>query len=139
MKSYKTKAVKLTGSDFHEVNRRAQILYKSIKKKTKRRPYIRSAYFKKEKIFLNLFWQHLFDKPNWRDRMRRLKYFPCAIELIRESKFDPESKENPNKRTEILHRFGGVTKENDMFFVQVKEDKRSGQKFLISIFPFGQK
>jgi len=139
MKSYRTKTKKLSGSDFHEVHRRALNLYKEIKKKTKRRPYIRSAYFKKDKIFLELFWQHLFDKPNWRDRTRRLKYFPCAIELIRKSGFEPESKENPNKRTEILHRFGGVTKENDMFFAQIKEDKRTGQKFLISVFPLGQK
>lgn len=139
MKSYQTKTKKLTGSDFHEVHQKAFSLYKEIKKKTKRRPHIRSAYFKKEKIFLELFWQHLFDKPNWKDRIRRLKYFPCAIELIQKSKFEPESKENPNKRTEILHRFGGVTSENDMFFVQIKEDKRTGQKFLISIFPLGQK
>lgn len=139
MKSYQTKTKKLTGSDFHEVHQKASNLYKEIKKKTKRRPHIRSAYFKKDKIFLELFWQHLFDKPNWKDRTRRLKYFPCAIELIQKSKFEPESKENPNKRIEILHRFGGVTRENDMFFVQIKEDKRTGQKFLISIFPLGQK
>lgn len=70
--------------------------------------------------------------------MRRLKYFPCAIELIQKSRFEPESKENPNKRTEILHRFTGVTKENDIFFVQIKEDKRTGQKWLISVFPLGK-
>lgn len=138
MKSYQTKAKKFTGSDFREVHKKAFGLYKQIKKKSKRRPYIRSVYFKKDKIFLELFWQHLFDKPNWRDRMRRLKYFPCAIELIRHSHFEPESKENPNRRTEILHRFGGVTKEKDMFFVQIKEDKRTGQKFLISVFPLGK-
>ncbi len=139
MKSYQTKSSKLSGSDFYEVNQKASVLYKSIKKRTKRRAYIRSAYFKKDKIFIDLFWQHLFDKVNWRDRVRRLKYFPCAIELIRYSNFEPESKENPNKKMEILHRFGGITKEKDMFFVQVKENKRTGQKFLISIFPFGKK
>ncbi|TRZ78512.1 hypothetical protein D4R87_00470 [bacterium] len=139
MKLYQTKAKKLTGSDFHEVNKKALNLYKEIKKKTKRRPHIRSTYFKKDKIFLELFWQHLFDHSNWRDRARRLKYFPCAIELIRKTTFEPESKENPNKRTEILHRFAGITKENDMFFVQIKENKRTGQKFLISMFPLGQK
>lgn len=139
VKSYQTKAKKLTGSNFREVHQRALVLYKQIKRRTKRRPHIRSAYFKKDKIFIGLFWQHLFDKPNWRDRVRRLKYFPCAIELVQRSKFEPESKENPNKRTEILHRFGGTTKESDMFFVQIKEDKRTGQKFLISMFPFGEK
>jgi len=116
MKSYQTKTKKLTGSDFREVHKKAFGLYKQIKNKTKRRSYIRSAYFRKDKIFLELFWRHLFSKPNWRDRIRRLKYFPCAIELIRHSRLEPESKENPNKSSEILHRFGGVTRENDMFF-----------------------
>lgn len=135
MKIYKTKSDKFTGSNFREVHKKAIALYKQIKSKTKRRPYIRSAYFKNGKVFLELFWSHLFNKQNWRDRIRRLKYFACAIELIRKSKFEPESKENPNKRTEILHRFAGATRENDLFFIQIKEDKRRGQKWLISIFP----
>ncbi|HHD80158.1 MAG TPA: hypothetical protein ENK99_00910 [Campylobacterales bacterium] len=139
MKSYQAKVGKLTGTDYHEVHKKAFSLYQQIKRKTRRRPYVRSAYFKKDKIFLELFWQHLFDKGNWRDRMRRLKYFACAIDLIRKTTFEPESKENPHKRSEILHRFAGITKENDMFFVQIKENKRTNQKFLISIFPFREK
>jgi hypothetical protein len=135
MKAYRTKAVKLTGTNFHEVNQKASGLYKQIQKKTKRRPYVRSAYFKKSKIFLKLFWNHLFEKKNWRDRARRLKYFPCAIELIRHSKYEPISKENPNKSTEILHRFAGITKDNDIFYVQIKESKKSGEKWLMSVFP----
>ena len=135
MKAYRTKAIKLTGTNFHEVNQKASGLYKQIKKKTKRRPYIRSAYFNKSKIFLKSFWNHLFEKKNWRDRARRLKYFPCAIELIRHSKYEPISKENPNKSTEILHRFAGITKDNDIFYVQVKESKKSGEKWLMSVFP----
>lgn len=106
-----------------------------IKRKSKRRTYVRSAYFNKNKIFLDLFWQHLFDKEKWQDRFRRLKYFGCAIELIQESRFAPKSKENPNNPSEILHRFYGSTAEKDAFYVQIKEDKRTGQKFLISTFP----
>jgi len=128
MKAYQIKAVKLTGTDFREIHQKAFGFYKQIKKKTKRRPYARSAYFKKDKIFLELFWKRLFDNPNWRDRVRRLKYFPCAIELIRKSNFDPTSKENPNKKSEILHRFAGITKDNDLFFVQIKEDKKNKPK-----------
>lgn len=67
-----------------------------------------------------------------------MKYFHNAIELIQNSRFEPESKQNPNKPSEILHRFAGVTSEDDLFFVQIKEDKRSGEKFLISIFPIGK-
>ena len=138
MKSFQTKSKKLTGSSFAEVNKQASDIYKIIKKKTKRRLYVRSAYFKKDKIFIEMFWSHLFDKQNWRDRTRRLKYFPCAIELIKNTRFEPESKENPNKRTEILHRFAGITKDNDLFFVQIKENKKNGQKSLISVFPVGK-
>ncbi len=126
---------KIPGKDFKSVNSRASEYYKKIKRRSKRRPYLRSAYFKKDKIFLEIFWQHLFLKENWRDRVRRLKYFPAAIKLIEYSKHEPQSKENPNKRSEILHRFSGCTLENDLFHVQIKEDKKTSQKWLISIFP----
>lgn len=135
MQVYKTKVKRLTGTDFHDVRKKAFGLYESIRKKSKRRPYIRSAYFNKEKIFLGLFWEHLFDKQNWRDRVRRSKYFPAAIELIQKTRFNPSSKENPNKAGEILHRFAGATADNYLFYVQIKEDKRKGQKWLISVFP----
>ena len=135
MKAYLTKTKKLGGTNFREVRRQAFSVYTKIKKRTKRRAYIRSAYFSKDKIFLQLYWQHLYDQRNWHDRMRRLKYFPCAIELIRNTRFEPTTKENPNRRSEILHRFSGITKDQDLFYVQIKEHKRTGQKFLISIFP----
>ena len=132
---YKTKSERLVGSDFHEVNKQAFKYYQKIKSKSRRKPYIRSAYFHKDKIFLAQFWQHLFEKANWRDRVRRIKYFPPAIELIQNSKFDPKSKENPNKPNEILHRFTGITKGNHIFHIQVKENKKTGKKYLISVFP----
>jgi len=138
MKVFRTKTNKLAGTNFREVHRNAIAIYEQIVKKTKRRVYIRSVYFKRSKVFLGLFLQHLFDNKNWRDRMRRMKYFPCALELIRDSHIEPISKENPNKRTEILHRFAGVTRGNDLFFVQIKENKNNGQKYLISIFPVDQ-
>lgn len=132
MEIYQTKTKKLPGTDFKEVHKQAFSYYKEIKSKTKRRPYVR---FKKEKIFLELFWGHIFEKKNWRDRMRRLKYFPCAIELIKNSHADPKSKENPNNQSEILHRFAGITKDKDLFMVQIKEEKHTGRKRLISVFP----
>ena len=127
MKIYKTKTDKLTGTDFHEVNQKASVLYQKIKRKSKRRPYVRSTYFNKDKVFLGLFWQHLFDKPNWRDRVRRLKYFPCAIELIKNTKFEPISKENPNKQAEILHRFAGATKANDRELIKNRLSEGDGE------------
>lgn len=134
MPAYKTKVKPLLGTSYHEISRKALGLYKQIQKKSKRRPYIRSAYFKKQKVFLGLFWSHLHQKNPW-DRMRRMKFFACGLELIAKTPFDPISKENPNKREEILHRFFGVTFNNEAFSVQIKENKRNGEKYLISVFP----
>ena len=60
-------------------------------------------------------------------------------ELIKKSRVEPTTKENPNTPSELLHRFTGATKGNDIFFVHIKEDRRTGQKYLISVFPFGDK
>jgi len=51
------------------------------------------------------------------------------------SNFEPVSKENPNNPSEILHRFAGITKENELFFVQIKEDKKTGKKRFMSAYP----
>jgi len=119
IKAYRTKSKRLTGTNYGEVHRKTFNLFTQIKKKSKRRVYIRSTYFKKDKIFLSLFWHHLMEKHH-KDRLRRLKYFYCAIELIRES------------------RFAGVTADNELFYVQIKENKRNGQKYFISVFPHGK-
>lgn len=135
MRIYRTKVNKLRGTDYREIHKKARFFYEQIKRASRRKPYMRSAYFKKEKVFLGLFWSHLYEKKNYWDQMRRLKFFPCALELIRYSHCEPTSKENPNKPSELLHRFTGMTPEKDLFFVQIKEDKSSGKKWLISAFP----
>lgn len=130
---YQTKTNALTGTDYKEIKRKALVFYKKVATKTKRRPYLRSAYFKKEKIFLDLFWQHLYEKNYW-DRARRLKFFPCCIELIQKSHCAPITKNNPNKSNEILHRFTGKSA-NAIFCVQIKEYRLTRKKFLMSVFP----
>src|SRR3989338_10146950 len=105
MQVYKTKARQIPGSHFHIVHERAFGLHTEIKKKSKRRTYIRSAYFGKDKIFLDLFWHHLFEKLNWRDRVRRMKLYACAIELIQNSHFKPNLTIDPNKPSDRLYRF----------------------------------
>lgn len=129
---YKTKSKKLSGTNLSEVAHTVSLIHQKIKKRTKRQPYIRSAYFKKEKIFLNYFWEHLHQKAP-RERYKRLKFFVPAIELIEKSKNAPVSKLNPNKN-EILHRFAGITKEGELFYVQIKENNRKG-KYFMSCFP----
>lgn len=130
---YQTKVKKLSGTSYSEVKKEALFLFNEIKRKTKRRPYIRSAYFNKQKIFFDYFWKHLFQK-NPKERMRRLKYFRVAIHLIKNSRNYPISEENPHKKGEILHRFAGLTQEKELFFVQIKEEKKTGKKYFMSCF-----
>ena len=135
MQYYQTKVGKITGTDIKEVYQKAMELYDSITKKSKRRAHIRSKYFKKQKIFLGLFWQHIHDKLNHRDKIRRLKCFPCGLEVIRHSNIEPEIRRNPNKTSEIFYRFRGRTKNKELFVVQIKEDTRTNEKFFISTYP----
>ncbi len=134
MKVYQSKYNKLSGTSYGELERKARKLHNTIVKMTKRNAYVRSAYFKKDKVFVTLFWQHLNQKSR-RDRKRRLKYYECAIDLLRNTPYEPETKPNPNGKNEIVHRFAGLTKDGDLFYVQVKEDKRSDNKYFMSVFP----
>lgn len=72
MKVYKTRVSKLSGSDYKEVNKKAFGLYAEIKEKTKRRPYVRSAYFNKSKIFIELFWLRIWQ--NQKNKILSLRY-----------------------------------------------------------------
>ncbi|PIR66231.1 MAG: hypothetical protein COU51_05105 [Parcubacteria group bacterium CG10_big_fil_rev_8_21_14_0_10_36_14] len=139
MKVYKTKSSKYSGTKYSEVYKPAFVYYKTIKRKSKRKSYIKSAYFKKDKIFLELFWKRIWDNNNLSDKTRRLKYFKCGVELIENSKFEPISKQNVNRSNEILHRFAGTTKQNDLFYVHIKEDKKTDEKWSMSIFPIEDK
>jgi len=130
---FKTKEQVIRGTKYSEVYPRALIIYKNIVSRTKRRPYIRSKYFKKEKIFLDYFWDHLREK-NWHDRVRRLKFYSCAIDLIEHSNIRPDTHRNPMRKSEMLYRFTGQTQNGDSFFVQIKENKRK-QKYFMSVFP----
>lgn len=128
------KTSKIGATRHTDINKQARLIYHQIEKKTKRRPYLRSAYFKKEKIFFDYFWPHL-SQARFADRRRRLRYLPCAIELIERSHHEPTTKQNPNRKSENLHRFAGITPQEEVFYVQIKEDTKSKQKFLMSIFP----
>jgi len=131
---YQTKTKKLPGTNYSEVRKHALLILNQIKKRTKRRSYIRSAYFNKQKIFFDYFWVHLLQK-NPEERTRRIKYFPCAVDLIKNSKITPISMENINNKNETLHRFVGKTKDKKIFFVQIKENKKNDKKYFMSCFP----
>jgi hypothetical protein len=82
MKYFQVKNCKLSGSDYSEVYKNAWQEYLQEKSKNRRRSYLKANYFKKEKIFIDIFWSHLKQK-NWVDRFRRLKHYFCVICLIK--------------------------------------------------------
>lgn len=134
MDFYKTKSDMIKGSDYKEVHKKVLVLIYKTLINTKRRPYIRSAYFNKNKIFLDYFWKHLNQK-NWHDRMRRLKFLINGIELLKNSTIPPIIKKNPNKKHEVFYKFKGMTNDNKKFFVQIKCNLKRKRKYLMSIFP----
>jgi|SRR5579859_3608263 len=132
MQAWKVKAPIIPGKSYKSVNKIARALFHEVERKTKRKAYIRSKYFDKQKVFLSFFWDHLAGKRP-RDRTRRLKYFGCALEVIRDSQFDPDVATNPNNKLETFYRFHGQAAEN-MFVVQIKKDKSEALEFM-SVFP----
>ena len=71
---YFTKVNKLPGTNYTEVKKNADIIFKQIKSKTKRRPYIRSAYFNKQKVFFDFFWQHLWVNKKSSARLKLINF-----------------------------------------------------------------
>lgn len=110
MKVYIVNILPTSGTDFSEVYPSARKLFNHIKASSKRQPYVRSAYFDKEKVFIELFWIHL-NQHNRKQRNRRLNFYACGIELLRLTRQEPITKQNPNKSRELLHRFAGITKQ----------------------------
>lgn len=131
---YKTKKKQLPGSSYKEVIKKARAVFHVIEKRSKRSAHLKSAYFKKDKIFFQLFWEHLNQKPP-KERLIRLKYLDCAVDPIENSREKPSSKPNPNRKSEILHRFSGITPAGELFYVQIKENIKSKRKDFMSVFP----
>jgi len=133
MNIFKVKNNKIPGTNYKEVKKIALDIFIISKLKTKRRPYIRSIYFNKEKIFFDYFWPHLFDK-NYNDKIRRLKYFNCAVELMEKSRNKPDICQSLENKNEIFYRFYGETINKEIFCVQIKQNKKTGQKYFMSCF-----
>jgi hypothetical protein len=134
LKIYITKTKRFAGTNQTAMYRHAHNIYKIIVSKSKRKPYIRSAYFNNEKVFLDYFWGHIHTK-NWNDRARRLAFYECALELIRYAKTQPTIEKNADT-SDILYRFIGKTKMGEQFAVQIKEDVSRNEKHFVSVFPF---
>jgi hypothetical protein len=112
----------------------ARKAFRALQKQTKRRPHIRSAYFKKDKLFFDFFWQHMQSK-SVPDRARRLKYVPCALEILRQSRHDPITYVDKYQPGIIKHEFIGKATDGIIFSVIIQQDRKTGKKQLLSIYP----
>lgn len=133
MKVFSSKEALLPGSSYDEVIALARKEFHKIENLTKRQPYVRSSYFNKDKVFISLYWTHLMQLHR-RDRTLRLKFYKAAIDLMRNTRHEPETIFKKDDLSIILHRFYGETKDGVGFCVQIKQDKRSGRKDFMSVF-----
>ena len=135
MQFYRSNYNRLPGTSFAEIMAAARREYHLVQKRTPRRvPYVRSRYFAKDKIFLTTFWEHLKQK-RLVEQTNRLKYYLCALDLLRHTTATPQSVFEKNNPGMLLHRFAGQTADGDYFYVQVKDDRRTGRKEFMSVFP----
>ena len=133
MKQFESKYSLIPGTSYDEVVSFARKEHRKIAKLTKRQPYVRSSYFNKDKIFVSVFWDHLIQKHR-KDRFRRLKLYNAAIDLLRNSHYEPDTIFKNDDLSTLLHRFYGITKDGVEYCVQVKQDKRTGRKDFVSVF-----
>lgn len=135
MQIYSSKYSQLSGTDKEEIIRLAWREYHKIQKLTPRRtPYVRSKYFTKDKVFVNTFWEHLNQKIQ-PERIRRLKFYTCAIDLLRNNTHAPEITPSTTDKNITLYRFYGRARDNQLFCVQVKANLRNNRKEFMSVFP----
>ncbi len=135
MRVYKSKYNPISGTSHAEVIRIARYEYHRIQKLTPRRQAnVKSHYFRKDKVFINQFWEHLKQKHPG-DQLRRAKLFPCAIDLIRNTTTNPETIYSRTDAGIELHRFYGQANNGVYFVVQIRENKRNKRKDFMSVFP----
>lgn len=135
MAVFVSKHTLLPGSSYDEVVAHARKEFNTIRRLTKRQPYVRSKYFRGDKIFMTVFWDHVMQKHRG-DRMRRLKLYKAAVDLLRNSTIQPAIPPivDPTQKGILLYRFYGRTKDGVEYCVQVKQDMRSGRKDFMSVF-----
>ncbi|MDR0980106.1 MAG: hypothetical protein LBM12_03090 [Candidatus Nomurabacteria bacterium] len=138
MKFYQSKCSLLPGTSYDEVLLLARAAYKQFSTKTRRTPYLNAKYkgYKTPKIFLDLFWTHIFQKKP-RERFERLKLYSCALDTLRNTQTPPEAQKSFDKDIR-LYRIYGVSRNGKKFCVQIKEELKTGRKYFMSVFPWNR-
>ncbi|MCL2280636.1 hypothetical protein FWC31_01990 [Candidatus Saccharibacteria bacterium] len=72
-------------------------------------------------------------------RTKRLKYYACCLDLLGNSTCEPTIKPDPGDANRRFYRFYGRSADGYEFIVQVVEEIKTGNKFLISCFPPGHR
>ena len=134
MNLYQANKTQLGGTSYAEVMKNAHKTYNEVKRLTRRQSYVRSAYFNRDKVFINIFWNHLAQK-RAADQVRRARLLPAAIELLRHTQIAPETIIENKYANDILFRFSGITNDGVKFYVQVRQNKKTGRKDFMSVFP----
>lgn len=126
---YQSKYDRIRGSSDKEIFYEARRVFNFYQRK-RRLPYVRSKYFDKQKVFLSMFWKHLNDKSP-PDRRRRIVYLRAAIDVMINSRIEPESF---IVNSIVYYRFYGETKGGEKFVSQIMKDKKANRYFM-SCFP----
>lgn len=133
MNYYRSRYSLLPGSSYNEVVALARKEFNTIRRLTKRQPYVRSKYFKGDKVFMTIFWDHVMQKSR-KEKTQRLKLYRAAVDLLRNTTQAPETIIDVAHEQVALMRFYGITKDNVEFCVQVKNELRSSRKDFMSVF-----
>jgi hypothetical protein len=135
MNYFKSKYVRSKEKIYADLVKNARAIEKSIERESGHRDaFVRSKSLRR-KVFItknNLFWVHLYSK-NQYDRKRRLKYYMCAVDLIRNTTEKPVIDRNPNGKRELVYEYYGITADGFKFAVHLKEE--AGRLYFMSAFP----
>jgi len=129
---FQSKVSCISGSNDKEVFYEARQIFRKYDNK-RRLPYVRSKYFDSQKIFLNMFYKHLDQKPEAEHR-RRIIFVPCALDLLKNSRVEPVTPPTDLTRSIVYYRFQGMSGDDKKFIVQVMRDKKNNC-YLMSCFP----
>lgn len=135
MSYFQSKYHQLPGTSYQEVINAAYYHHQKLQRRNpRRRVYVRSKYFKRDKVFLTLFWPHLLQKRKG-EQIRRAKLYLCALDLLRNYQDLDGAVIDRSHPESVLLRFKGRTKDGVLFIVQVKYQIRSDRRDFISVYP----
>jgi hypothetical protein len=132
MRYFKIKTRPITGTNLKEVTKKSMSIFHDIEKQTRRRPSVKCQVLGGNKVFIGEYLAHQNQKMRL-DKLRRLKFFPCAIDLIE------NTTEKPTEKTlrsgETLYRLYGIAGNGQRFVVQISKNPKTDNRRLMSSFP----